>query len=465
MMRPWIPWHAERCRRLRPMTDRARPINQASQPAGGGRGIAYVASVFPTYSETFVYREVVELRRRGWRVEVCSLNAPTPAEMRGLAELQAGVLVVYASAASGALRSLAECLAHPFRATSTLCRGFMDACRAGERVSPAGRAKIAAQAFMSLGLARQLRRREVRHIHCHFAHAPTTVGMYAARQLGATFSFTGHANDLFQRRILLKEKLRRAAFVSCISRWHQELYQSICAGAQRYRVIRCGVDTGQWSPSYLPQRPPMPLRVVSVCRLVPKKGVDLLVRSLHAYGQSHGRTWELSVIGDGPQAEALRGLAQELGCADAVRFLGSQQNQAIRAELAKADLFGLLCRVDRAGDQDGIPVALMEAMACGIPVLTGDIAPIRELVTDGETGFCADSENLPAVVSRLKWIEDHPQETSAIAAQGRRRVEEEFSLAANVDKLEAGFRTALAGSEPEAVESVPGTDVQQGIVQ
>jgi glycosyltransferase involved in cell wall biosynthesis len=105
----------------------------------------------------------------------------------------------------------------------------------------------------------------------------------------------------------------------------------------------------------------------------------------------------------------------------------------------------------------------MEAMACGIPVLTGDIAPIRELVADGISGFCVDAENQPAVVNRIKWIEDHPEETAAIAAQGRQRVQDEFSLTANVDKLEAGFRAALAIPDSKIMEPLPETDVHQGI--
>ena len=81
-------------------------------------------------------------------------------------------------------------------------------------------------AFYATPLDDILKRDGVGHLHCHFAHAPATVGMYAARQLGVPFSFVGHANDLFQRRRLLRTKLRRAAFVSCISEWHRALYRS-----------------------------------------------------------------------------------------------------------------------------------------------------------------------------------------------------------------------------------------------
>src|SRR5205807_2706156 len=123
--------------------------------------IAYIAGSFPSLSETFVYREVRELRRRGWEVLTISLNDPRR---------------------TGAAR-----------------------CRP---------------------------------IHAHFAHAPATIAMYAAKQLGIGFSFTGHANDLFQRRALLKNKLKRATFVACISQWHSEFYQSLGADPAKCHVIR-----------------------------------------------------------------------------------------------------------------------------------------------------------------------------------------------------------------------------------
>src|SRR4051812_45716385 len=114
------------------MTNHAGNIHQASGSAGdSGRTVAYIAGVFPTYSETFVYREILELRRRGWRVEVCSLNQPTQSEMRGLSELQSGVLGVYGSSGATGAKALAECLLHPLRAASTLFQAASDACFAG----------------------------------------------------------------------------------------------------------------------------------------------------------------------------------------------------------------------------------------------------------------------------------------------------------------------------------------------
>ena len=73
--------------------------------------------------------------------------------------------------------------------------------------------------------------------------------MYAAMQLGIPCSFTGHANDLFQRRAILVAQAEQAAFVACISRWHEQFYRQAAPSATpNYQVIRCGVDVDGWKP-------------------------------------------------------------------------------------------------------------------------------------------------------------------------------------------------------------------------
>ena len=173
-----------------------------------------------------------------------------PAAPPSLADLEAGRQTVYGSGRAATLAgAAAELLTHPLRSAATLAAAAGDAIRPGEATGVAARVKTLGQALAGLGLARRLRRARVRHVHCHFAHAPASVGMYAAVQLGVPFSFTGHANDLFQRRAGLRAKLRRAAFVACISRWHRSFYESIFPdGSDKYAVVRCGVDVEGWTP-------------------------------------------------------------------------------------------------------------------------------------------------------------------------------------------------------------------------
>ena len=367
------------------------------------RRIAYLAGNLPKASETFVYREVLGLRERGWEVHAFTLR-PTAME-----DLPAGLEGVDAT---------------PVYDGTLWPRPTWDVVRAGEATSVGGRVKAGFQKAAGVRLAGMMRERGVTHVHAHFAHAPTSVAMYAARALaGGSFSFTGHANDLFQRRHLLALKLRRAAFVACISRWHRGFYEGIEPGG-RYEVVRCGVDVGA-----APGPRDFSGRVMTLCRLVAKKGVDTLIEGLPA-GMS------LTVAGDGPERGRLEALAE----GKAVTFLGAVDHARGLALMREHDVFALPCREDGGGDRDGIPVALMEAMAAGLPVVAGDLPAIRELVEDGRTGRLVDGADPSAVGEALENLRDDA-ERHKIAAAGHAHVAREFATSANLDRLEK----ALAG--------------------
>jgi glycosyltransferase involved in cell wall biosynthesis len=426
--------------------------------------IAYIAGTFPARSETFVYREVRGLRALGWDVRTVSLNEPKERGLPDFADLESGTTYVYGTGRGATIgAAIAEIATRPIRSIGTMLRALGDAIQPRERMSTGARAKLIAQAFASLGVARRLRRAGVRHLHCHFAHSPATVGMYAGRQLGVPFSFTGHANDLFQRRALLARKLQRAAFVACISEWHRELYRSIVPQRlDHYPVIRCGVDVDSWTPKADAGREiatDESVRVLTVCRLVEKKGVDTLIRGLADFGRRTSRPWHLTVAGDGPERASLEALAAELRCTDSITFLGPVDNDRVRGLLSEADLFALPCREDRSGDRDGIPVVLMEAMACGVPVVSGDLPAIRELVRPNDTGALVDGTKPQALATEVDRLVGSPETREILARNARVHVSREFSMASNLERL---IQQILRSSQMTRI-SVPVTAVTPAV--
>lgn len=407
-------------------------------PTSKSLHVAYLARAIPALSETFVYREIRKLRSLGWPVTVASLYPCEPSLGKDFGDLRIDSITVNEL---GNLPSLVrECVTHPVRTARTLLTALLDAIVPGEPTSIGTRLKLLTQALGGIYLAGRLRRAGVGHLHCHFAHAPTSVGMYAACQLGIPFSFTGHANDLFQRRALLRRKLERAAFVACISRWHRDFYSSIALPrSDRYRIVRCGIDVDAWTPS-----PPSPttnrrLRILTVARLVQKKGIDVLIEALPQLR----REAEVIVAGDGPERANLTELAAKLGCAERVTFLGAVANEGVRKLMSESDVFVLPCRIDAQGDQDGIPVVLMEAMACGLPVICGDLPTIRELIDDHESGLLVPSGDVAALATAIDTLSD--EDRARLAAAARHKVDREFSLVANV-----GILTQLIGSASSA---------------
>jgi glycosyltransferase involved in cell wall biosynthesis len=397
--------------------------------------IAYISGIFSLPSQTFVHGEVRALRARGWTVLPVSLHAAPGLD----ADLQLEQLIVYGPGHSATIASAAaEVFSHPLRSLRTFALALFDSIRPGEPTSLGQRIKLPAQAAVALGVARRLRAAGVRHIHCHFAHAPTTVGMYCAAQMKIPFSFTGHANDLFPRRILLRTKLRRAAFVACISQWHRQWYQSIQAeDSNKYEIIRCGVDVETWRPAKTARQSSeeTPLSIFTLCRLVEKKGVDTLIAAVAELNR-RGIRAELTIAGDGPDQARLQALAAELCCGDWLRWLGAVDHSQVPAMLAKSDLFALACRQDAAGDRDGIPVVLIEAMACGVPVVSGDLPAIRELIEDGVSGLLVDGNNPLSLADKLAMLWTDTPLRRRLADAGRHRVVQEFSESLNLDRLE-----------------------------
>ena len=405
--------------------------------------LLYVAAQLPKRSETFVYRELMGLRDAGWPVATLSLRSPEAdlGDAR-LDQLASETAVVYRRASSMLPAALRELFTHPLRSLRTVASAVGLALRPGD-IHGLHRIKLLAQVFGVLSVAEQVRRAGVRHVHAHMAHGPTSNAMLLAWHLDVPFSFTGHAVDIFSRRTLLLTKLQRAAFCACISEWHRTFYQDelVRAGAprlaeQRLPVVRCGVDISEFVP--VDSRRPGRLRMLTVGRLIEKKGFDLLLRALAAQSED-APDFECVIMGGGEESEALAALCEELGLEDRVTFTGAVPNHEVRERLQHADLFVLPCRVAKSGDRDGIPVVLMEAMASGVPVVAGDIPSIRELVRDDHSGLLVEPESVDMLAHAIgRLLGDH-EVRARLADGGRARVVEEFSLEQNVARIAAAI--------------------------
>ena len=270
------------------------------------------------------------------------------------------------------------------------------------------------------------------------AHAPTTLAMYTAHQLCIPFSFTGHAADLFRDRVLLRRKLQSASFVACISYWHRTFYNTLVQRPDtEYPVVRCGVDPALFVADHSCSN--QPLRLLAVGRLIPKKGFDILLRALKDLAEKGNPPVACEIIGDGPEMKPLQALCSQLDLTAQVSFAGALQNDAIRERLKAADLFALPCRIDTAGDRDGIPVALMEAMCAETAVISGDLPAIRELLSDQETGLLVEPENVKALSQALSTLLHSENTRQTLAANARRFVSREFSSRHNAEILKRQF--------------------------
>ena len=392
--------------------------------------IALIAARYPTLSETFVRQDVENLRREGHEVRVVALrHGRLSHDSPDLCAYQTGWWITL----------WFSLLRYPLLFIGHLCAALKLMLTLGDATSLIDRLKLPIQAAAATRVAGWLARQDVDHIHAHFAHSPATFSLLMAGRLKVPFSFTGHANDLFARRALLKTKLRDAAFIACISRWHRDFYRSLVErDDDAYPIIHCGIDLQQF-PACPPPRLEPPVTLITIARLVEKKGID---RLLEAFAELPAGQCELRVVGDGPARPRLEALSQRLGLDDRVVFLGPAAHSQVLNLLAESEIFVLPCRTTDGGDRDGIPVALMEAMATQRPVIAGDLPAIRELITHEETGLLVESNRPGAVSAAITRLINDPVSARDMARKGRKCIEETFSARTNGARLSAAIESA-----------------------
>jgi glycosyltransferase involved in cell wall biosynthesis len=349
----------------------------ALKRSGGRRAlrVGYVLWSWPVVSHSFVINEVRWLQRHGIDVHVMHAAAP----------------------------------AHPDRPATldfevdTVCAPTLD------------------------DMAREGRRRGITHLHTHFFH-PTvpTFTQPLADRLDLPFSFMGHGIDLFDRSALAAARLpevgrsSRLHTVFAPGTFHGDFL--IAHGVPAERVLTCrAMSDLAFFDDGLERTGPI-RRVAAIARFVEKKGLATLVEAMRFYD---GPTLDVRLHGYGPLDQELRRQAADVPCVSIEE--GPQTPAATREILAGADLFVLPCRTTASGDSDGLPIALMEAMAAGVPVLTTAVASIPDLVKDGETGFLVTPSDPGALAGALARIVTLPQpRLRQVSDAARRHVRAQF---------------------------------------
>jgi colanic acid/amylovoran biosynthesis glycosyltransferase len=398
--------------------------------------VAYLVSRFPSVSETFVVRELDAVAATG-AVEL-ELHSLFPAHREGVVH-PAAVPWTERVQRPGVLEGVAALgrwlLERPLR---TL--GVIAEVTAGYASVP--RVLPRALATIPLAAAHARRLRGVDHVHAHFATYPALAAWIVHRLAGTPYSFTAHAHDLFVHQAMLGRKAGDAAFVIAISEFNRSFVIGH-SGRRRpdVQVVHCGVDQERFE--FRVRAAGDPPRLACVAALRAPKGHSVLLAAMVG-GREH-----LDLVGDGPLRASLEAEVERLGLADRVRFHGSLPEHAVADVLSRADAFVLPSVIAPDGDMEGIPVALMEALAAGLPAVATRHSGVPELIRDGHTGYLAepgDVESLRAAIGRA-LTEPEPE---ARAAEGRALVEREFDQHRSARRLVELFGQAARRSAGSA---------------
>jgi colanic acid/amylovoran biosynthesis glycosyltransferase len=381
------------------------------------QAILYVVAEWPARTQTFVATEVAE---------VSSAVPVYLYALRGPRGLPVWVRLGADQAGRGTPRLWAVAnLARLVRALPATLRGLRPIGGASDW------GRIALAVVHSAHLALRLGGcRPPTHVHAHFFGRASQVAVLAHTALpGAdtvSRTVTGHAGDVLnpQNSGHLARLVAGTDVVVCASKFVESAVHRLDPRA-RTAVVRCGVRVPH-ERRVADVRPP--LRLVTVARLVDKKGVDTCLDAA-AVLRARGLPFSWTFLGDGPLRVSLEEAAHRLGVAENVTWLGHVDNARVLEILDReADVFVLACRRAGDGDLDGIPVALMEAMVRDVPVVTTAIGGIPELVADGSTGLVVEPQDPESLAAAITRIVDDADLRETVSRAGRRRVEEAFDV-------------------------------------
>ena len=409
-----------------------------------GSRVAYVMKRYPRLTETFILNEIATMEGLGAKLALFSLLQPEPPPHHPMVkEIKAPLH--HLPAARGAkvlalLKAHAACaLGAPHRYAHALFRVLYSSLQSRR---PLGVWKQ----FLRAGfVADRCRRDGATLIHAHFANAPAAVAWFASSMSGIPYSFTTHAKDLYLTAPhVMRRRVRGARFVTTCTRYNADYLKTIVpvTAHDKIHLVYHGIDLARFSAREAvvpPQDGRLPI-VLSVGRLVPKKGLDDLIAACQMLRQE-GIRFHCVIVGEGPLRDTLEADIARRGLTGFVTLKGAMTHAELIAFYREADIFALSPRIVANGDRDGIPNVIAEAMATGVPVVSTSVSGIPELVQNNVTGLLVPSESPTALASALRHLLGNPQAGLELARNARKRLEREF----NCRETTKALRDLMAG--------------------
>lgn len=388
--------------------------------------VLYVVSLFPCWSETFIVREMHAVIERGAELAILSLK---PASEK-IVQDRAAVLLDRTRHPRGAFASIFAFLGLILR-RPLVTLGFVAKLCGGMWNQPAVLLKTLSAVCRAAGQLEWIEGFKPDLIHAPWATYPASVAWFLSRLLGKPFSFTSRAHDIFVEDHMMAGKLAAANLAVTITRnnvRHMARWMS-APGAVPIQVMHSALELDETSYNRVGR---LPHRLLSVGRLDPIKGFDVLLPAL-ALLRERGIAFDSVIIGEGEERDRLEAQRDALGLRECVSFLGAKPQTEVRKAMAESTLMVMPCVVTPDGNADGIPNVLTEAMAAGLPVVSTRVSGIPELIDDAVSGRLVEPRDPRALADAIAAMLADPALGETYAQAGRAKVEREFDV-----RIEAG---------------------------
>jgi glycosyltransferase involved in cell wall biosynthesis len=397
--------------------------------------IAYLTGEYPRATDTFIQREVANLRLMGAEVHTFSIRRTGDEHIVGESqkiERDRTFYILPPNIINLVVAHLSLLFYSP--------KKYLEAVKLAWCTSQPGLRGAFYQLFYFLEagiVAQKVNERQIEHLHNHIVEASGTVAMLAAQMGGFTYSFTLHGPYIFFKpyQWRLDEKIKRALFVCCISNYarSQGMIFAPTHKWNRMHIIHCGVDPNLFNMVSHQQQGK---RLLFVGRIAAAKGLPILLESLAILIKQQPQT-RLTVVGDGCDRKHLEEMTVKLRLNQNVDFVGYKSQSEVREYLQQTDVFVM------SSFAEGIPVVLMEAMAAGVPVVATQIAGISELVEDGINGYLVPPGDANILAVRIEKLLKDSKLRATFGTAGRAKVEEDFNIHHEVARLYQLMDSAL----------------------
>lgn len=411
-----------------------KPSNHKAQrttDAAPNPKLAYLMSRFPKISETFILFEILEMEKLGARVEVYPLLRERQPVMHPEAEKICARAHFLPFFSWGILQTnFYFMLTKPVRYFAALFEVLFGTMRHLNFFFGALAYWPKAVAF-----AFNMRQQGITHMHAHFCNHPTLATFIIHRLTGIPYSFIAHGSDLHKNRTMLNKKVAASAFALTVSKFNLKVLHSACdeLSRKKTRILHCGIDPEIFLPKNKTASSSK-LRIICVASFEEVKGHKHLVEACRILREQR-IDFICDLIGDGPRRAAVTEQINAARLEEQVIVHGSMKRNDVVSMLTQADVKVLASVPTAEGKREGVPVVLMEAMACALPVISSELSGIPELVEHERTGILLQPGDAQGLARGLQRLHNDPELRQRMGAAGREKVLREYNLKANTRQL------------------------------
>ncbi|MGF1660056.1 MAG: glycosyltransferase family 4 protein [Rubrimonas sp.] len=432
---------------------------QAAAPRGrraqAGPPLSIVVKGYPRLSETFIAQELKALEARGFQFDIWSLRKPYDGKTHPIHEkirAQVNYLPEYLHEEAG--RVIAAFIGAMFK------RGFLNAFAVflGDLMRDFSRNRV--RRFGQACVMATERPKGLRFVYAHFLHTPSSVARYAAMIHGVRWGFSAHARDIWTTPSWEKTaKIDDAAFGVTCTRIGQAQLNALSSTGPKVELAYHGLDLSdipRGPETREPRNGTVPgehVQLISVGRAVEKKGYMDLLNALADLPKI--MQWRFTHIGGGPEMEALKARAKDLGLSGKIKWLGKRDRPEVIEALRAADIFIMPSRIASDGDRDGLPNVILEAASQNLAIIATRLSAIPEFVEHDVTGVLVRPGHAAGMTEAIQQLARDPNRRANLGVAARARLEIKFGPKSGIEVIAKKLRAGLGAPAPASATEHP----------